>query len=149
MKNQRFNVVAGLVLIIIGIFLDDIREWMPEVKNTPAVDISEPTDIMLGEVRAVCDLVTDPDDRLKMCVFNKVFADRMPDYNITAQQTNDLYVDAAKNFFGDSIRGKYDNLSVKLKELIESVTTNEDHRLIEPEKRDLNKKFMALAWCLR
>ena len=149
MKNQRFNVVAGLVLIIIGIFLDDIREWMPEVKNTPAGDISEPTDIMLGEVRTVCDLVTDPDDRLKMCVFNKVFADRIPDYNITAQQTNDLYVDAAKHFFGDSIRGKYDNLSVKLKQLIESVITNEDHRLIEPEKRDLNKKFMALAWCLQ
>tara|TARA_R110002020_G_scaffold334105_1_gene549489 strand:- start:5641 stop:6090 length:450 start_codon:yes stop_codon:yes gene_type:complete len=149
MKNQRFNVVAGLVLIIIGIFLDDIREWIPEVENAPAIDISEPTDIMLGEVRAVCDLVTDPDDRLKMCVFNKVFADRIPDYNITAQQTNDLYVDAAKNFFGDSVRGKYDNLSVKLKQLIESVITNEDHRLIEPEKRDLNKKFMALAWCLR
>ena len=51
--------------------------------------------------------------------------------------------------FIDSVRGKYDNLYVKLKELIESVITNEDHRLIEPEKRDLNKKFMALAWCLR
>ena len=149
MKNHRFNIVAGLVLIIIGIFLDGIREWMPAVNTTPPIAISEPSDKILEEVQPICNLITDPDDRLKMCAFNKVFADRVPNYTITAQQVNDLYVDAAKIFFGDSLKGKYNNLSMELTQLIISVTTNEDHRLIEPEKRDLNKKFMGLAWCLR
>ena len=32
MKNQRFNVVAGLVLIIIGIFLDNIQKYKDNCK---------------------------------------------------------------------------------------------------------------------
>ena len=81
-------------------------------------------------------------------MFNKVFADRVTSYEATAQQINDIYVEAAKNVFGDTIKGKYEQLSPAAQEAMKSVLGTEDHKATQKEKDDLSKKFMSFAWYL-
>ena len=70
------------------------------------------------------------------------------DYEAKAQQVNDIYVFAAKDLFGETLKGKYQELGPAVREAMVSVLGEENHDIVEPEKFDLSKKFMAFAWCL-
>jgi len=61
---------------------------------------------------------------------------------------NDVYVLAAKKVFGDSIKGKYDMLGPATKKAMILILGEENHSVIESEKQELSKLFMAFAWNL-
>jgi len=91
----------------------------------------------------------DKEDRLKLCIFNKIFAERVVGYfDIKAQQTNDLYVQAATNYFGTTLRGKYDGYASGLTDLFKGVMGTQAHTLSDEEKSELSETFTGFAWCL-
>ena len=100
------------------------------------------------KVSSIADLVTDEKDRLNLCIFNKVFAERVKGYNTDAQQINDVYTEAAKIFFGETLRGKYEGYSSGVIKLMSDVVGNENHTLTQEEKDKLSNIFNGLAWCL-
>ena len=112
------------------------------------IDVEKPSDDILSKVRPVASLVTSVEDKAKIALFNHEFASRVDRYIVDCQQLNDLYTNASKKFFGDSIKGKYPLLSSKLVELFESVLTDENHVISTEEKDSISKLFNGLAWAL-
>ena len=104
---------------------------MPTV---PKIDIVEPDKDALSNVSHIAVNITDRNDRLKLSIFNKVFADRLLSYPADAQQINDVYTLAAKNVFGSSLNGKYASLGGDLTDLMESIMGDENHTLGAEEK---------------
>ena len=132
-------------MVLIGVFWNSIN-IMPDVKSP--IDINKPTESLVNQWLETSDSITDSKDRLRLCVFNKAFAERVVGYDAEAQQVNDVYVLAAKEVFGDTLQGKYDKLAPAIQSAMGDILGEENHDIIEPEKGDLNKTFMAFAWCL-
>ena len=143
------RLLIGVVLVLVGVFWEDIKNSIPEIPdNKPIITIDTPENSLVDQWTETCKSIKDPKDRVRLCVFNKVFADRVVGYNADAQQINDLYVLAAKEVFGDSIKGKYDKLGPAAQESMVSILGEENHIITESEKQNLNKAFLAFAWCL-
>jgi len=147
--SNRIRLLGGVCLILIAFFWNDLGSIIPTIPDeNNEIIIDKPDMEDVANWASVSDSITDPMDKLKLCVFNKIFADRVAGYDATAQQINDIYVDAAKNIFGDSIKGKYEQLSPATQEAMKSVLGNEDHKATQKEKDELSKKFMSFAWYL-
>lgn len=145
------RVVIGLALVFLGLFWPQIQERIPDLlpKPKPAYVVVEPeSDEIKQKVSSVASLVTDNDSRLLLAVFNQTFAERVIEYEADAQQINDLYVEAARNVFGESMRGKYDGYSEGLTSLMKNVLGNENHQVTKEEKAQLSAIFSGLAWAL-
>ena len=146
---MSFRLLIGVVLVLVGVFWEDIKNSIPEIPdNKPIITIDTPENSLVDQWTETCKSIKDPKDRVRLCVFNKVFADRVVGYNADALQINDLYVLAAKEVFGDSIKGKYDKLGPAAQESMVSILGEENHIITESEKQNLNKAFLAFAWCL-
>ncbi len=148
MKNNR-ALFLGLVLVLIGVFWDSIKEVIPDTPDsTPDIVIEKPDDSMIAVWSETADSITAPKDRIYLCIFNKRFSERVKEYDADAQDVNDIYVLAAKDVFGDSINGKYDGLASAIKSAMSSVVGEENHELTDEEKKKLSETFKAFAWCL-
>lgn len=145
--NSNVRIIVGLSLVIIGFFWNDIQERIPDFSpDVPlAIEIVEPTDD-IKKATEFASVVTDPTDKLNLTVFNKIFADRCVKYKATNQNINDVYTLAAKNFFGNSLNGKYDGYGENLVDTMKSVIGDEVHELSNEEKQKLSQTFMGLAW---
>ena len=116
--SDKTRALLGLALIVIGLFYNKISDFIviPEPEpDVTIIEIDKPSQDIIKVTKPVADLVIDKDDRLKLCIFNKIFAERIVGYfDIKAQQTNDLYVQAANNYFGTTLKGKYDGYANSL-----------------------------------
>jgi hypothetical protein len=144
--------ILGIVVILVGLFLPMIQERIPDITPSPQPDdnplsISKPREEILEKVSSLADLVTDKEDRLRLCVFNKVFAERVKDYAADAQQINDVYAEAAKIFFGEALKGKYEGYGTGLVVLMKDSLGSENHTVTKEEKDKLSSSFSGLAWC--
>jgi len=148
--NNRTRVIVGLFLVLIGFFWNNIINAIPKIDNKPVqvVKIDKPEQQILDKTEPIAKLVTDKNDKLNLCLFNDVFSKRLVSYKTDAQKMNDVYVEAGKNFFGDSIKGKYEGFSKSLDDLFISVLGVENHEVTENEKSTLSKTFSGLAYCL-
>ena len=149
---MRLRTIIGLAVIIIGLFWVQIQERIPDIvpDNTPsvAITIDEPSQEIKEKVSSIADLVTDEKDRLNLCIFNKVFAERVGSYDADAQQINDVYTEAAKIFFGETLKGKYEGYGSGVTDLMSDVVGDENHKLTKEEKDELSNIFNGLAWHL-
>ena len=146
---MNVRLLIGIAMVLTGVFWNNIKNVIPEIlDNNPVMVVEKPEDSLIDKWSEVSKSITDPKDKIYLCVFNKTFADRVIGYEATAQQVNDVYVLAAKRVFGDSLKGKYEKLAPATREAMISIIGEEDHSVIEPEKIDLNKIFLAFAWCL-
>lgn len=149
--NKSTRLVLGLCLVSVGLFWNNVVNFIPKVDNkTPKqlVQIDKPSDEVFNTVKPVADLITDPSDKIKLCLFNNTFSKRVTSYSADAQQVNDVYVQAAKNLFGDSLKGKYQGFSGSLDKLFGSVFGIENHVVTDKEKSALSETFRGLAYCL-
>ena len=148
--NNRTRVIVGLSLVSIGFFWNNIINAIPKIDNKPVqvVQIDKPSQEILDKAEPIAKLVTDKNDKLNLCLFNNVFSKRLVSYETDAQKMNDVYVEAAKNFFGDSLKGKYEGFSKGLDDLFTGVLGLENHKITEDEKSTLSKTFNGLAYCL-
>ena len=149
---MRLRTIIGLAVIIIGLFWVQIQERIPDIvpDNTPSVviTIDEPSQEIKEKVSSIARLVTDTKDRLNLCIFNKVFAERVEGYSADVQQINDIYTEAGKTFFGETLRGKYEGYGSGVTDLMSDVVGDENHKLTKEEKDELSNIFNGLAWHL-
>ncbi len=142
--------ILGLIIVVVGLFLPVFQEWMPDSipkpDNTPVIDVVQPSQEILEKVSSISGVVTDKTDRLNLCIFNKVFSERVKGYSATVQQVNDIYTEAGKAFFGDTLRGKYDGYGSGLLSLMKDILGEENHSLTTEEKDVLSTHFNGLAW---
>ena len=151
MKSSTIRTGLGLLIILIGLFLPQIQERIPDLipdNSPPSIIIEEPTQEIKDKTLKVSEKVTDSKDRLDLCVFNKVFSERILGYDADVQQVNDIYTESGKILFKDSLKGKYDGYGASVVSLISEITGNENHQLSEPEKQQISEVFSGLAWNL-
>lgn len=148
------NILAILLLLYAvfgeGLF-DKLDKPEPKPEPSPAakiLNIEEPSKEVVNEVRIFSDLITDPNDRAKIAIFNHEFASRINDYNADVQQVNDVYSLAGKIFFKKSLVDKYDGLAEHIKDLLVKILSDENHTITTEEKQSLNEYFMGIAWIL-
>lgn len=146
--KTRLSLVLAILLILCGVFWESIKDIVPTIPNTPQVVIEKPEESIINQWFEVSKSIDDENDRLFLCLFNKEFAERVLNYDVSAQDVNDVYVFAAKEVFGDSLKGKYKELSKATKDAMVSILGEENHEVIETEKIDLSKTFMGFAWSL-
>ena len=143
------RLLIGIALMVVGLFWSEIKNSIPDFPdNKPTILIEKPEASLIEVWSDTANSITDPKDRLYLCMFNKVFAERVLRYDTDSQQINDVYVLAAKELFGSSIKGKYDKLAPSTKRSMTGVLGEENHSVVESEKQKLNKVFLAFAWCL-
>ena len=144
--NPNLRIFLGLSLVFVGFFWNDIQERIPDfVSDKVTIDIEEPSeDIKLKT--SFSSVITDRKDKIKLTCFNKAFSDRCIDYEATNQDVNDIYTLAAKEFFGDSLNGKYNGYGDNLVKIMKDAIGEEVHRLSEEEKNKLSQTFLGLAW---
>tara|TARA_Y100000004_G_C8855676_1_gene386727 strand:+ start:263 stop:730 length:468 start_codon:yes stop_codon:yes gene_type:complete len=151
LKSSTIRTLLGLLLILIGLFLPQIQERIPDfTPNTPSpsIAIEEPTQEIKDKTLKISEKVTDDKDRLELCVFNKVFSERLLDYDADVQQVNDIYTESGKILFKDSLKGKYEGYGAGVVSLISEITGNENHKLTQQEKQQISEVFSGLAWNL-
>jgi len=144
--NSNLRIILGLSLVFVGFFWNSIQERIPDfVPDKVTINIKEPTEGIKLKTD-FSSVVTDSEDKIKLTCFNKVFSDRCIDYKATNQDVNDVYVLAAKNFFGESLSGKYDGYGDNLVKTMKDVIGDEVHQLTDKEKKELSETFLGLAW---
>ena len=142
---MNVRLLIGIILVLVGVFWDNTPD-APD--NRPQIVTEKPEKVLIDQWSETAKSITDPIDRIKLCIFNKIFADRVVKYEADAQQVNDIYTLAAKEVFGDSLKGKYDMLGPATKKAMILILGEENHNVIESEKQELSKLFMAFAWNL-
>lgn len=150
MNNAMLRVI-GIVFIICGFFIDDIVSSLTVVNQIEVVQlgISQPSDKVSSIVKEIDDIISDKEDKLSMAIFNKVCSDRISKWpELNQQEFNDVYVSAAKKFFGDSMKGKYESLDEFMIDAIMNVTGDDIHNLTMDEKTAISERLEAIAWHL-
>lgn len=150
MNNSMIRVI-GIVFLVAGFFIDDIVDSFTVVNEVEVVrlGLSQPSDEISNIVADIDDIVTDKEDRLAIAIFNKVCADRIPNWpEFTQQEWNDIYVSAAKKFFGNSMRGKYENLDTFIVSLISDITGDEIGNLSADDRKQVVDRLNGIAWHL-
>lgn len=151
LKSSTTRTLLGLLIVLIGLFLPQIQERIPDLipdKPVPSVVIQEPTQDIKDKTLKVAQVVTDSKDRLDLCIFNKTFSERVLGYDADVQQLNDIYTESGKILFKDSLKGKYDGYGNGVISLISEIAGNENHQLTQSEKRQISDVFSGLAWNL-
>lgn len=144
MKN-RLLFFVGAFVIFFSLFGTSLTQIVEEQID---IGIERPSQELIDRFDEVSSIVTEDEDRIRLAIFNKVFADRLMAYETTQQQLNDVYVLAAKGYFKDSMKDKYKNLDTFLKNAIRDVSGDQVHVLSDVEKADLKLYFTSIAWCL-
>jgi hypothetical protein len=151
LKSSTTRTCLGLLIVLIGLFLPQIQERIPDLipkPSAPVVDIKEPTQEIKEKTLKIAEKVTDDKDRLDLCIFNKEFSERILTYNTDVQQVNDVYTEAAKILYKDSLKGKYDGYGSGVISLILEITGSENHELTQSERQQISDVFSGLAWNL-
>ena len=143
--NNRLMFFIGALVIFFSLFGTSLTDVIDESID---IGLEKPSEQIIEEVEEVSNIVTSKDDRVSLAIFNKVFADRLVSYDTNQQQLNDVYVLAAKNYFKDSLKSKYDDLDNFLIKTLQSITGDQIHVLSDQEKSDLQEKFYGISWCL-
>lgn len=153
MTNKKKSLIA-LLLLVFGVFGSDLNVLKyipfptPEPPAAKILNIETPSEEVIEKVNKFSDIITDPDDRAKIAIFNYEFAQRCLEYKATSQNINDVYSLAGKTFFKDDLVNKYDNLAEEIVNLLKECVGEDDHIITQEEKNNLHKYFMGVAWVL-
>jgi hypothetical protein len=145
------NLLFGLVIVLYGVFGKTISENLSIVNEIEVIDlyIDKPPEAILNDTNDISDIISEKEDRISFAVFNKVCSDRMQKWpNINQQDLNDVYVEAAKKYFGNSINNKYDGLAVFIKGKFQSVTGDDVHTLTKAELENISQILLGMSWNL-
>jgi len=151
LELKYFRAMLGITLVVIGFYLPKIQEWIPDWEprpDVPLLAIEKPNEEIRLKTLTASEKITDSDDRVSLCIFNKVFSDRVKGYDLDLQELNDIYTQAGKIVFEDSLRGKYDGYGSSVVLLISDITGEDNHQLTQEEKEDISKVFNGLSWNL-
>ncbi len=149
-----YKKILCVVLLVYGVFgtgwLDLLDVNFPKPKPAPAkiLNVDTPSEDVQKRVQIFSELVTNPDDKAKLAIFNYEFSQRITEYKANAQNVNDVYTIAGKTFFQQSLVNKYEGLNEEIVSLLTECMTDENHVLTQDEKNNLHEYFMGVAWFL-
>lgn len=147
---MNIRTIVGILVLLTGLFWPQIEKTLIKlvVSKPDIIKVDKPSEEVVNKISSTADVVTDSKDRMYLAVFNYVFSDRVSRYEASSQQINDVYVKAAKNRFGASMKGKYSGLSDGIEGMFKSILGDENHSVSKEEKEALKTHFSALAWKL-
>jgi hypothetical protein len=147
---MSIRTVIGILILLAGFFWPQIEKALIKliVSKPDIIKVDEPSEDIVNKISKTADVVTDSKDRLNLAIFNYVFSNRVERYEGNSQQINDVYVKAAKNKFGGSMKGKYSGLSDGIEGLFKDILGDENHSVSSDEKNNMKTYFSALAWKL-
>lgn len=151
MNNKMINLLFGIFIILYGVFGKTISENLSIINEIEVIDlyIEEPSEAILNQTAGISKIIAEQEDRISFAVFNKVCSDRMQQWpEVNQQNLNDIYVLAAKKYFGNSINGKYEGLSDFVVDNIESVSGEDIHVLSESEIKQIAELLRGMSWNL-
>lgn len=92
-------------------------------------------------------IVSDQTDRENIAILHNEMGKRTSTYsNVNTLQFEKFYVNSAKEFFGDSLAGKYRDLGEKMYELVLSTLGDNEGTITDAEMKELSKRMRGLAW---
>ena len=120
---KKLKNILAICLILFGLGLGIYKKFdtdtIIDVDDVAILNIDKPDDAILSLVSPISNIISDPNDRAKLAIFNQEFSQRILKYDTDNQHVNDVYVLAGKNFFKGSLANKYDKLDVSLKDIFE------------------------------
>lgn len=150
-----YRMIIGLGIIFV-VFASDHVSSVKNVlssftqKSINLVD-EKPSDDIIQKSTKISELITDKSDRINFAIFNLQFAGRLDGYyqqNISAQQLASLYGTSLKEYFKDSIDGKYAGLETEIKNIFVDSFGELEHILSEQEISSFREVIIGLAWKL-
>lgn len=153
MMTKENRLVLGFILFIVGFFdinpskvIDFINSKV--VKPTPVIVIDKPSDSLIALTKPVADVILDKQDKKHFAVFFNEFSSRKYE-NVTMQNINDILTIAVKEYFGDTVKGKYTTLADNLVKLLSvQAVQSADSKLTNTELKEISDRLKALAWNL-
>ena len=114
--------VVLLVYATVGTGWLDLLDFpSPKPPAAEILTIDKPDQDVIDRVSIFSDIVTDPDDRAKLAIFNHEFAKRVTEY---------------------------DGLSEEIVKLMEEIIGETNHSLDQVVKDQLNEYFIGISWVL-
>jgi hypothetical protein len=148
--NKHFRFLLGTAIIACGLFLPKFESvFVPsEPEARVVLSIDKPSSELLSLHSGIDKVVTEKKDREVLSIFNYEFSKRLPQYETTVQNYNNVYTYAAKEIFGDSLKGKYDGLGEYLTKSFQTTLGDKDGFVTDKERKELADKFKTYSWIL-
>jgi hypothetical protein len=148
--NKHFRFLLGMTIIVVGLAFPKFEGvFVPSEPDVRTVlSIPAPSSELLQSQIGVDKVVTEKKDREVLSIFNYEFAKRVPKYDTTVQNYKNVYLEAGKEVFGDTLKGKYSGLNPYLVDSFKATLGDKDGYVIEAEKNALSQKFSTISWIL-
>lgn len=140
---MNWRLILGLALVGVAFWIDDPRRQTPTVDYNAILGLED----QKTEPTGVREEVTDQIDRENIAIIHNEMGKRLPNYsNVNTLQFEKFYVNSTKEFFGDSLVGKYRDLGEKMYKLILSTLGESEGQITQNEMSELSKRMRGLAW---
>lgn len=140
---MNWRTLLGLAIIGLAFWVDGAHRPHPGFDYNVILDLQDQKTDPTG----VREEVTDLTDRENIAIIHNEMGKRLPIYNnVNTLQFEKFYVNSTKEFFGDSLVGKYRDLGEKMYKLILSTLGENEGQINEKEMSELAKRMRGLAW---
>lgn len=140
---MNWRQILGLAVLAFAFFIDG------NIESNPTVDYNAILDLKNEETKSIGlkEEVTEQIDRENIAIIHNEMGKRLLNYtDVNTLQFENFYIGSTKDFFGDSLIGKYRNLGEKIHSVI-LTTLGETEGQISPEEMTaLSKRMRGLAW---
>ena len=140
---MNWRLILGLATIGLAFWIDGNPRPTPSINYNAILGLED----QKTEPTGVREEVTDQIDRENIAIIHNEMGKRLPIYNnVNTLQFEKFYVNSTKEFFGDSLVGKYRDLGEKMYKLILSTLGENEGQISEDEMKELSKRMRGLAW---
>lgn len=140
---MNWRLILGLAIIGLAFWIDESSKPNPAVDYNAILDLKD----QKTEPTGVREEVTDQTDRENIAIIHNEMGKRLPNHsNVNTLQFEKFYINSTKEFFGDSLVGKYRNLGEKMYKLVLSALGENEGQISEEEMLELAKRMRGLAW---
>lgn len=140
---MNWRTLLGLAIIALAFLVDGAPSPQPRLNYNVILGLED----QKTEPTGVREEVTDQIDRENIAIIHNEMGKRLPNYsNVNTLQFEKFYVNSTKEFFGDSLVGKYRDLGEKMYKLILSTLGESEGQITQNEMSELSKRMRGLAW---
>lgn len=140
---MNWRTLLGLAIIALAFLVDGAPSPQPGFDYSVILGLED----QKTEPTGVKEEVTDQTDRENIAIIHNEMGKRLPNYsNVNTLQFEKFYVNSTKEFFGDSLVGKYRDLGEKMYKLVLSSLGENEGQISAAEMAELSKKMRGLAW---
>ena len=140
---MNWRLILGLAIIGLAFFMHEKSPVNPNLDYNVILDLQDQSVEKIG----LKEEVTNQTDRENIAVIHNEMGKRLGGYsNVNTMQFEKFYFGSAKEFFGNSLAGKYRDLGEKMYKVVLSTLGENEGQISEKEMSELAKKMRGLAW---